>query len=50
MSVLEQLLFAVLGVTILTASLALSDPQIGIALALRTEPASQYTLQSCPNP
>jgi hypothetical protein len=50
MSVLEQLLFAVLGVTILAASLALSDPNVQVALALRNEPATQYTLQSCSSP
>ncbi len=46
MSVVEQLVFAILGVTILAASLALSDPHLRIALALRDEPA-RYTLQSC---
>jgi hypothetical protein len=50
MSVLEQLLFAVLGVSILAGCLALSDPRFGFAGALRSEPAiGQYTLQSCPN-
>jgi hypothetical protein len=51
MSVVEQLLFAILGVSILAACLALSDPQFGLAPALRSDPAvNQYTLQSCPNP
>ena len=46
MSVVEQLLFAVLGVTILSASLALSDPHFGFGAAKRATPAS-YVLQSC---
>jgi hypothetical protein len=48
MSVIEQLLFAILGVTILAASLALSDPQFGLVSALKGETAvNQYSLQSC---
>jgi len=48
MSVLEQLLFAILGVSILAASLALSDPHSGVADALRAETTvKQYRLQSC---
>jgi hypothetical protein len=51
MSAVEQLLFAILGVSLLAACLALSDPHFGIATTLRSEPAvNQYTLQSCPNP
>ena len=46
MSVLEQLLFAVVGVTILAASLALSDPHFGLAGAKR-DGLTTYTLQSC---
>jgi hypothetical protein len=50
MSVIEQLLFAILGVTILTASLALSDPHLRLASAfLRDGAVSQYSLQSCPS-
>lgn len=50
MSAVEQLLFAILGVSILAGCLALSDPHFGIA-TLSSEPAAnQYTLQSCPNP
>ena len=46
MSVLEQLLFAVVGVTILAASLALSDPHFGLVAAKR-DGFNTYTLQSC---
>jgi hypothetical protein len=46
MSVLEQLLFAVVGVTILAASLALSDPHLGL-VAKRDPAVSTYSLQSC---
>jgi len=46
MSVLEQLLFAVVGVTILAASLALSDPHFSRAIAKR-DAGNIYTLQSC---
>jgi hypothetical protein len=46
MSVLEQLLFAVVGVTILSASLALSDPHFGLAPAKPDAPR-EYVLQSC---
>jgi hypothetical protein len=50
MSVLEQLLFAVLGISILAGCLALTDPRFGLAGALRSESSvGQYTLQSCPN-
>ena len=46
MSVLEQLLFAVVGVTILAASVALSDPHFG--LVTKRDPAGNtYALQSC---
>jgi hypothetical protein len=47
MSVLEQLLFAILGVTLLTASLLLSDPYLGVAASLQRD--SVHTLQSCPS-
>jgi hypothetical protein len=51
MSAVEQLFFAILGVSILAACLALSDPHFGLMTSLGSEPAvSQYTLQSCPNP
>jgi hypothetical protein len=46
MSVLEQLLFAVVGVTILAASLALSDPQFSQVIGKR-DAGNTYTLQSC---
>jgi len=46
MSVLEQLLFAIVGVTILSASLALSDPNFGFVGAKR-DGLNTYTLQSC---
>lgn len=46
MSVLEQLLFAVVGVTILAASLALSDPHFGL-VAKRDPAVNTYSLQSC---
>jgi hypothetical protein len=50
MSAVEQLLFAILGVSILAGCLALSDPHFGFATSLRSEPGeNQYTLQSCPN-
>jgi hypothetical protein len=45
MSVLEQLLFAVFGVSILAASLVLSDPRWGFASAPQRD--NVYTLQSC---
>jgi hypothetical protein len=46
MSVLEQLLFAVVGVAILAASVALSDPHFG--LVTKRDPAGNtYALQSC---
>ena len=48
MSVIEQLLFAIFGVTLLAVSLALSDPHLGIAAALKGDAgAGQYVLQSC---
>jgi hypothetical protein len=46
MSVLEQLVFAVVGVTILAASLALSDPHFNRAIVKR-DAGNTYTLQSC---
>jgi hypothetical protein len=46
MSVLEQLLFAVLGVTILAASLALSDPHFNRVIG-KHDAGATYTLQSC---
>ena len=46
MSVLEQLLFAVVGVTILSASLALSDPRFGLT-AQKRDGLTSYMLQSC---
>ena len=50
MSAVEQLLFAILGVSILAACLALSDPHFGFATPLRSDPSvNQYTLQSCPS-
>jgi len=48
MSVLEQLLFAIFGVCILTASLLLSDPHLGLTAALQRP--TVYTLQSCTSP
>jgi hypothetical protein len=48
MSAIEQLGFAIVGVAILAASLALSDPHFGIAATFRGDAAgNQYTLQSC---
>ena len=48
MSVIEQLMFAILGVTILALSLALSDPHFRLVAALQDEGAvHQYSLQSC---
>jgi hypothetical protein len=44
MSILEQLLFAVFGVSILAGSLVLSDPYWGFAAPQRD---NVYTLQSC---
>ena len=46
MSAVEQLLFAVFGVSFLAAGLFLSDPYFG----LRATPQgpAEYTLQSCP--
>ncbi|MFL6929199.1 MAG: hypothetical protein ACJ8FK_04760 [Xanthobacteraceae bacterium] len=50
MSAVEQLLFAILGVSILAACLALSDPHFGFATVLSSDPSvNQYTLQSCPS-
>jgi hypothetical protein len=46
MSALEQLLFALVGVTVLAASLALSDPRFELA-KLRNPETNTYTLQSC---
>jgi len=49
MSIIEQLLFAILGVTILAVSLALSDPQFGLVGALKGEAAvNQYSLNPAP--
>jgi hypothetical protein len=44
MSVLERILFAVVGVTILAASLALSDPHFGL---VGPREGATYALQSC---
>jgi len=43
MSVLEQLLFAIFGVTLLTAALVFADPYWGFA----SPRDNVYTLQSC---
>jgi hypothetical protein len=45
MSVLEQLLFAVFGISFFTAALLLSDPQFGLNAA--PQRPAEYTLQSC---
>jgi len=45
MSVLEQLLFAIFGVTLLTAALVLSDPYWGFVSSAPRD--NVYTLQSC---
>jgi len=51
MSVLEQVLFAVVGVTMLAASLALSDPHLSLAAVLkRGAGVNHYSLQSCADP
>ena len=47
MSVVEQLLFAVFGVSFLAAGLLLSDPHFGLNAPQRQD---GYTLQSCPTP
>jgi hypothetical protein len=48
MSSFEQFLFAALAVLMLTGSLALSDPGLGLAAALKREGAGHhYVLQSC---
>jgi hypothetical protein len=49
MSVLEQLLFAIVGVTMLAASLALSDPHLSLAAVLKAG-VNHYSLQSCADP
>jgi len=49
MSALEQLVFAIVGVAILAASVALSDPHIGIAAVLRGQTADSHRLPSCPS-
>ena len=46
MSALEQFLFAVVGVTILAASVAMSDPRLGLVTIANPE-GNTYTLQSC---
>jgi hypothetical protein len=50
MSVLEQFLFAVVGVTMLAASLALSDPHLSFADVLKNWGTARYSLQSCGSP
>ncbi len=51
MSVLEQLLFAIVGVTMLAPSLALSDPHLSLAAVLKHGAGvNHYSLQSCADP
>jgi hypothetical protein len=48
MSVVEQFIYAFIAVMMLAASLALSDPQHGLAGVLkRGSPPAAYVLQSC---
>jgi hypothetical protein len=48
MSFVEELVYAFIALMMLAASLALSDPQHGLAGALkRGPPAAGYVLQSC---
>jgi hypothetical protein len=45
MSVLEQFLFAVFGISFFAAALLLSDPHFGLNIA--PQRPAEYTLQSC---
>ena len=45
MSVLEQFLFAVFGISLFAAALLLSDPHFGLNTA--PQRPAEYTLQSC---
>ena len=48
MSAFEQILFAMVAILMLAGSLAFSDPDGGLAAALKREPPSHhYVLQSC---
>jgi hypothetical protein len=50
MSLIEQCVYAFIAATMLVASLALSDPQYGLAGALKRTSTNEYVLQSCPPP
>jgi hypothetical protein len=50
MSLIEQCVYAFIAAMMLAASLALSDPQYGLAGAFKRAPATEYVLQSCPQP
>jgi hypothetical protein len=48
MSLAEQCVHAFIAAVMLAASLALSDPQLGLAGAFKRSPVNEYVLQSCP--
>jgi hypothetical protein len=48
MSVIDELPYVIVTIIMLAASLALSDPGLGLAPALKREPVTHYSLQSCP--
>ena len=50
MSLIEQCVYAFIAAMMLIASLALSQPQYGLAGAFKRAPAHEYALQSCPPP
>jgi hypothetical protein len=50
MSLVEQCVYAFIAAMMLAASLALSDPQYGLAGAFKRTSAGEYILQSCPQP
>jgi hypothetical protein len=50
MSFVEQCVYAFIAAMMLAASLALSDPQHGLAGAFKRNSANEYMLQSCPHP
>ena len=50
MSLIEQCVYAFIAAMMLAASLALSQPQFGLAGAFKRAPVSEYVLQSCQQP
>jgi hypothetical protein len=50
MSLIEQCVYAFIAAMMLAASLALSDPQHGLAGLVKRPSANEYVLQSCPQP